>query len=124
MPRVFGDSSLHVSEVAAIVEHESALFEMPTRPINDLDRAISKHILELIPDGATMQIGLGGVPNAICGALISHRDLGIHTELMTNSVAALIQSGAVTNKYKTINSYKNVYTLGGRRREALRISGQ
>jgi itaconate CoA-transferase len=111
MPRVFGDSSVHISEVAAIVEHESALAEMPLRPTTDMDRAISKHIVNLVPDRACLQIGVGGVPNAVCEALVNHKDLGIHTELMTPQVAALIQSGAVTNKYKNINRYKNVYTL-------------
>ena len=111
MPRVFGDSSVHISEVTAIVEYESVLPELPVRPVTDLDRAISKHIIELIPDRATLQIGVGGVPNAVCSALTNHKDLGLHTELMTSPVAALIQSGAVTNKYKNINRYKNVYTL-------------
>ncbi len=111
MPRVFGDSSIHISDIAAIVEHESVLPELPVRPVTDLDRAISKHIVELVPDRATLQIGVGGVPNAVCSALTHHRDLGLHTELMTSPVAALIQSGAVTNKYKHINKYKNVYTL-------------
>lgn len=111
MPRVFGDSAVHISDVEAIVEHESPLPELPVRPVTDVDRAISKHIVELIPDRATLQIGVGGVPNAVCEALTSHKDLGIHTELMTSPVATLIQSGAVTNKYKNINRYKNVYTL-------------
>lgn len=111
MPRVFGDSSVHISEVDAIVEHESVLPELPVRPVTDTDRAISRHIVEMIPDRATLQIGVGGVPNAVCGALTSHKDLGIHTELMTSPVAALIQSGAVTNRYKNINRYKSIYTL-------------
>lgn len=111
MPRVFGDSSVHISEVDAIVEHESALSELPMRPVTEVDRAIGTHIVELIPDRATLQIGVGGVPNAICSALVNHKDLGIHTELMTPPVAALIQSGAVTNRHKNINRYKSVYTL-------------
>ncbi len=111
MPRVFGDSSVHISEVDAIVENESALPELPVRPVSDTDRAIGRHIVEMIPDRATLQIGVGGVPNAVCGALTGHKDLGIHTELMTSPVAALIQSGAVTNRYKSINRYKSVYTL-------------
>jgi itaconate CoA-transferase len=111
MPRVFGDASVHISQVDAIVERESALPELPVRPMTDVDRAISKHIVEMIPDRATLQIGVGGVPNAICSALTNHKDLGIHTELMTSPVAALIQSGAVTNRYKNINRYKSVYTL-------------
>lgn len=111
MPRAFGGSAVHVSEVDAIVENESPLFSVPLRSPNELDRAISKFIVEMVPDRATLQIGVGGVPNAVCAALKNHSDLGIHTELMMPSLTALIQSGAVTNKYKHLNRYKNVYTL-------------
>jgi len=111
MPRVFGDSAVHISEVDAMVEFESPLAELPVRPATDLDRRISRHIVEMVPDRATLQIGVGGVPNAVCEALTNHKDVGVHTELMTPQLAALIRSGAVTNKYKNINRYKNVYTL-------------
>ncbi len=111
MPRVFGDSSVHISEVAAIVENESPLLTLPSRPSTPLDNVISKHIVELIPDRATLQVGIGGVPMAVCAALHGHKDLGVHTELMMPPVAALIQSGTVTNRYKNLNRYKNVYTL-------------
>jgi itaconate CoA-transferase len=113
MPRVFGESAVHISEVAAIVEHESPLAELAVRPPTELDRTISKHIVNLVPDRACLQIGVGGVPNAVCEALMKHKDLGVHTELMTPPVGALILSGAVSNKYKNINRYKNVYTLAG-----------
>src|SRR5271167_2901627 len=111
MPRAFGDSSVHISEVAAIVENESPLFAIPSRPLTPTDELISRHIIEMIPDRATLQVGIGGVPNAVCAALHGHKDLGVHTELMMPSLTALIQSGAVTNKYKNLNRYKNVYTL-------------
>jgi len=111
MPRVFGDSSLHISEVDAIVEHESPLFAIPPRETTELDETISKYIVEMVPDGATLQIGIGGVPNAVCGALTNHKDLGIHTELMMPSLVALIRSGAVTNRLKKLNRHKNVFTL-------------
>jgi itaconate CoA-transferase len=111
MPRVFGDSSLHISEIDAIVENESTLFAVPARSPTEVDEAIGKYVVEMVPDGATLQIGLGGVPNAICAALVNHKDLGVHTELMTPSLAALIRSGAVTNKLKNLNRHKNVFTL-------------
>ncbi|MGO9798977.1 MAG: acetyl-CoA hydrolase/transferase family protein [Candidatus Binatus sp.] len=111
MPRVFGDSSVHISEVAAIVENESPLLTLPSRPSTPLDNVISKHIVELIPDRATLQVGIGGVPSAVCAALHGRKDLGIHSELMMPPLAALIQSGTVTNRYKNLNRYKNVYTL-------------
>jgi itaconate CoA-transferase len=111
MPRVFGNSAVHISEVDAIVENESPLFTAPLRQPNTIDETIAKHIIEMVPDRATLQIGVGGVPNAVCAALTNHKDLGIHTELMMPPLAALIQSGAVTNKYKNLNPHKNVYTL-------------
>jgi itaconate CoA-transferase len=111
MPRVFGDSSIHISEVDAVVENESSLFTVPFREITKLDETISKYIVEMVPDRATLQIGIGGVPNAICKALTNHKDLGIHTELMMPSLVTLIRSGAVTNKFKNLNKHKNVFTL-------------
>jgi itaconate CoA-transferase len=111
MPRVFGESGIHISDVEAIVEYDSPLTELPLRAPTDMDRAISKFIVAMVPDRATLQIGIGGVPNAVCAALVNHKDLGIHTELMTPALVDLIKSGAVTNKYKNINRYKNVYTL-------------
>src|SRR5439155_18830008 len=111
MPRVFGDSAIHISDVEAIVEHESPLAELPVHPPNELDRIIGKFIVELVPDRAALQVGIGGVPNAVCLELVNHKDLGIHTELMTPALAALIRSGAVTNKHKSVRRHKNVYTL-------------
>jgi itaconate CoA-transferase len=111
MPRVFGDSAIHISDVDAIVEHPSLLPELPGRAISELDRKISEYVIELVPDRATLQIGVGAVPNAVCAALTNHKDLGIHTEMMSPALAALIQGGAVTNKYKDIHRHKNVYTL-------------
>ena len=111
MPRVFGDSCVHISEVDAIVENESPLFAVPPRQPTELDERISKFIVEMVPDRATLQIGIGGVPNAVCKALANHKDLGIHTELMMPSLVALIRSGAVTNRFKNVNKHKNVFTL-------------
>ena len=117
MPRVFGDSALHISDIDAIVEHESPLTEALTHPPSELDRTIGRFIAELVPDRATLQVGIGGVPNAVCLELQHHKDLGIHTELMTPALAALIRSGAVSNKYKNVRRHKNVYTLATRGRE-------
>ena len=111
MPRSIGDSAIHISEVDAIVENESPLFTVPFRPATERDQTIGESIVKIVPNGATLQIGIGGVPNAVCGALTDHKDLGIHTELMMPSLVALIQSGAVSNGLKNINRHKNVFTL-------------
>ncbi len=111
MPRAFGDSCVHISQVSAIVENECPLFSVPSRQPTELDRKIGSYIVEMVPDRATLQIGVGSVPNAVCEALSNHKDLGIHTELMMPSLVSLIRSGAVTNRFKTLNRHKNVYTL-------------
>ena len=111
MPRVYGDSCLHISEIDAIVESNNDLPEINSKAITDIDQKICNRVIELIPDAATLQIGIGGVPEALCLALCNHQRLGIHTELMSSSLAKLIQSGAVTNKYKHVNQYKSVYTF-------------
>lgn len=111
MPRTFGDGFLHVSEVAAIVENESELTEYPLKPISEVDRKIAEHVANLIPDRATIQLGLGSIPDAVCEALEGHRDLGLHSELISPAVGKLLQSGGVTNKYKPLNRFKSVFTL-------------
>jgi itaconate CoA-transferase len=110
MPRVFGDSLIHVSDVAAIVEHESELQELPKPPDKPESETIARAIAERIPNGATLQIGIGGVPNAVCGFLESHRDLGIHTELLTGGMVDLVQAGVINGSRKTLHRGKHVFT--------------
>ena len=111
MPRVFGDCCLHISDVDTIVESDLPLIAILPRPTNDLDRKIGKFIVDMVEDRATVQFGIGGVPNAVCEMLVNHKDLGVHSELMSPGLAKLIQSGAVTNKYKNNHPNKNVYTI-------------
>jgi itaconate CoA-transferase len=111
MPRTFGEALLHVSEVHAIVEHPSELPEFLVPPANELDQQIGRSILELVPERACIQFGIGSVPNAVAAMLKDHRDLGVHTELLSDGIMSLIEAGAVTNKYKRINRYKNVFNL-------------
>lgn len=111
MPRVFGESLLHVSEVDAIVEHEAPLFEAAYPPPAAEDEIIAGIIAGLIGDGACIQMGIGTLPNAVCARLESHHDLGIHTELMTPALARLIQCGAATNRRKTTYRGRTVFTF-------------
>jgi itaconate CoA-transferase len=117
MPRVFGDSLLHVEEVDAIVENDVRLLESTQARLTPEDDAIGKQIANLIPDGAVLQMGIGAVPNAVCRALTGHRDLGIHTELLTPGLVDLIDRGVVTNRFKALNRRKTVFTfaMGDRR---------
>ena len=111
MPRVHGDSWVHVSEVDAIVEHEAPLAELPTPPLREEDRAMGERIADMIPDGATIQLGIGGVPNAVARSLMDHRDLGIHTEMFVDSMVDLIEAGVATGVRKTFHVGKAVYAF-------------
>jgi itaconate CoA-transferase len=111
MPRVYGASSLHVSEVDALVEDDSALPELPQRPATDIDRAIASHVAALVPDRACVQIGVGGLPQAVCEELRGRTDLGIHSEVFTPALADLVRRGVVTGRYKGINHRKAVFTF-------------
>lgn len=111
MPRVFGESLLHISEVDAIVEHEASLHELePCAPDED-DLKIAATIAGMIDDDACLQMGIGTLPTAVCGLLTDRKDLGIHTELLTPGLASLIECGAVTNRRKTTYRGRSVFTF-------------
>jgi len=111
MPRVFGASALHVSEVDALVEDDSALPELPQRPVTVVDRAIARYVAALVPDRACIQIGVGGLPQAVCEELRDRTDLGIHSEVFTPALADLVRRGVATGRYKGINHRKAVFTF-------------
>ncbi len=111
MPRVFGESPLHVSEVDAIVEHSAPLIEVLEPEIEPEDHAIAELVAGMIDDRACLQMGIGTLPRAVCERLRSRRDLGIHTELMTPALAALMECGAVTNRFKETFPGRSVFTF-------------
>ena len=111
MPRVFGDSLLHISEVDAIVENHVPLQEMTPQEPKPEDEIIGRYIAEMVPDGATIQLGYGGIPNAVAYSLMGHQDLGIHTEVFCPSMVDLIEKGVVTGQRKTLHPRKNVFTV-------------
>jgi itaconate CoA-transferase len=117
MPRVFGDSLVHVSAVAGVVENHVPLVEVPAHAARPEDEPIGRAIAELIPDGATLQLGIGGIPESVARSLAAHRELGIHSELFNNAMVDLIEQGAVTGRRKPLHRDKHVFTnaLGDRR---------
>ncbi|MBP3455702.1 MAG: acetyl-CoA hydrolase/transferase family protein [Alistipes sp.] len=117
MPRTFGDPVIHISKIAALVRGDEPLVELPTVTPNDIERRIGGYIAAEIPDGATMQIGVGGIPNAVLDALHDHKHLGLHTEAMTDGVVPLIEKGIIDNSQKRILPGKSVASLvlGSRR---------
>ncbi len=111
IPRSFGDSLIHISEVAAITECHQPLSSLAFRPATPVDEQISQYILPMIPDRACVQFGIGGVPNVIASMLKNHKDLGIHTELLADGLLDLIEAGAVTNRYKKVKPYKTIFNV-------------
>ena len=111
MPRVFGDSLLHISEVDTIVENHVPLLEITLPELKPEDEIIGRYIAEMVPDGATIQLGGGGIPNAITQYLMGHTDLGIHTELFCPGMVDLIEKGVITGRKKTLRPMKNLFTF-------------
>lgn len=111
MPYLPGDAVIHVSQLAAAVEVDEPLVEVPTAVPTEEEIRIGNYIAELIPDGATMQIGVGGIPNAVIRALANHKHLGLHTEAMTDGVLPLLKSGVIDNSCKTVMPGKSVGSL-------------
>jgi acyl-CoA hydrolase len=111
MPRTHGLNQVHVSQALGWSEADRPLVEVPPAPPDARDRAIAASIVERIADGATLQIGIGGIPNAVLGALNGHRDLGIHTELLSDGIVDLVERGVVTGTRKTLHPNKVVTTF-------------
>ena len=110
MPRTAGRNQLHLSHVIGWVEADYPLWSPPSVPITDTDRAIASFVAERIPDGATLQIGIGAVPDAVAGMLADHRDLGIHTEFLADGIRRLIEGGAATGAMKRGERFQAVTT--------------
>lgn len=111
MPRVSGSAQIHVSQVDGIVENDTPLEEFPAAPPKDLDPVIARNVVELIGDGATLQMGIGSLPGMVCRFLDKHNDLGIHTELLTPAMAKLMETGVVNNRLKKLDTGKTVFTF-------------
>jgi acyl-CoA hydrolase len=110
-PRTFGRNQVHVSQVLGWVEADRPLVEVPPSPRTDDDDRIAAFVAERIPNGATIQTGIGAIPNAILSALSGHRDLGVHTELISDGLMDLVDRGVVTGVAKQLNRTKTVGTF-------------
>jgi acyl-CoA hydrolase len=114
MPRTFGRNQLHVSQVVGWCQSDRPLVALAPRQPDPLDHTIAQFVAERIPNGATIQTGIGAIPNAIMAALTDHRDLGIHTELLSDGVVDLVEAGVVNGIRKDLNRTKTVgsFALG------------
>jgi acyl-CoA hydrolase len=111
VPFAYGDCHIHVSQVAALVESGDPVLEVGLPTIGPVQEAIGHHVAEMIEDGSTLQIGYGGIPDAVVMQLARKNDLGIHTEMLGDGILSLIECGAVTNRRKTWLPGKSIATF-------------
>jgi acyl-CoA hydrolase/GNAT superfamily N-acetyltransferase len=117
MPRTLGDSFIHIEDLDVIVEYEESILEvLPSEP-DDIARAIARHATRLVENGSTIQAGIGKIPNAVLYGLADKKDLGVHTEMFSDGLIDLIESGVVNNSQKTFHPGKILATfcIGTRR---------
>lgn len=117
MPRTLGDSFIHINAIDFIVEADTLIIELAPPKITDIERAIGEHCASLVKDGDTLQLGIGAIPDAVLLFLKEKRDLGIHSEMFSDGVVQLVESGVITNKRKNIHKGKSVaaFLMGTRR---------
>lgn len=108
MPRTFGNTYIHVSEASCVYQGPNEMFYMPERPQSELDLKIGQFVADLIEDESTLQLGIGGIPNAVAVALRDKHNLGVHTEMLSDSLIDLYRAGVVTNAAKTLHKDKMV----------------
>ena len=115
-PRALGDCFIHVRDIASLVPCDDPILEAPQGAASELALAIGRHIADLVEDGATLQLGIGQIPDAVLGYLTDRRDLGIHTEMFSDGVLPLIESGVINNARKTLHRGKMIasFVLGSR----------
>lgn len=114
MPHTYGDAFIHLSQIHAFVESSRPLCELPKPKITDLHRAIARNVAGLIEDGAVLQTGIGAIPNAVLPFLMDRKDLGVHTETVSDAIIPLVEAGVVTGARKNFNPRKIIlgFVLG------------
>jgi acyl-CoA hydrolase len=112
MPRTFGENTLHISQIVGYVEVDYPLIEVQPPVADEKDATIARYVAERVPNGATVQAGIGAIPNMVLSLLHDHRDLGVHTELVSDGVMDLMDAGALTGTRKVTRPGKVVATFG------------
>lgn len=111
MPRTYGQNRVHISQVLGYIEVDLPLFEVKSTPVNAIDQQIANFVAERIDNGSTLQVGIGGIPNAVVKLLEHHEHLGIHTEMLTDGMVDLVKKGVVDGSMKTTHAGKIVATF-------------
>ncbi len=117
VPRAWGDAMMHSSEIHYFVEDDSPLYAKEPAELTETEIQIGKNVAALIDDGACLQMGIGGIPNAVLAQLGNHKDLGVHTEMFSDGILPLVEKGVVTGKCKQIDKGKMVasFLMGSKR---------
>jgi acyl-CoA hydrolase len=100
VPRTHGDGLIHIKEIDFMVDHNEPLPETINHELTDVEKAIGKNIAELVEDGATLQMGIGAIPNAVLACLGNHKNLGIHSEMFSDGILPLVESGVINGQNK------------------------
>jgi 4-hydroxybutyrate CoA-transferase len=116
IPRTHGDGLIHIGNIDNLVKHHEPIPEVPIGDLNDTEIAIGKNIAELVEDGATLQMGIGNIPNAVLASLGNHQELGIHTEMFSDGILPLVEKGVITGSQKRKHRGKIVssFVMGSR----------
>lgn len=117
MPRTLGDCFVHISRIHKLVEVSEELPELEKSGFTEVEKRIGEYIAELVSDGSTLQLGIGGIPDAVLASLTGKRDLGIHTEMVSDGVMEAVEAGIITGARKTLHPRKVIatFSLGSRR---------
>ena len=117
MPRTFGDGIVHIDKFDAIVEVDENLPEITPPPLSEIAMRIGSNVAELVEDGATLQMGIGSVPDAVLASLTNHKELGVHTEMFSDGLLPLVEMGVITNQHKKKHRFKTLtgFLLGTRK---------
>lgn len=108
VPRAWGDAMISIKEIDYFVEHDEQLYIHNNAPLSEIERAIGRNVAALVEDGACLQMGIGGIPNAVLAELGNHKDLGVHTEMFSDGILPLVEKGVVNGKRKQIDKGKMV----------------
>ncbi len=116
MPRTHGDSFVHVSQIDCFVEVNESIHELKNGKLTEIEENIGKHAAELVEDGCTLQLGIGGIPDAVLKNLTNFKDLGIHSEMVSDGVKHLVEKGVITGRKKTLHKGKIIvnFLMGSR----------
>lgn len=117
LPHVHGETEFHITQIDALVETQAPIPQLPRSQISETDRIIGAHIASLVNDGDTIQLGIGSIPDAAAQALMDKHDLGVHTEMLTNSLVDLAEAGVITGRKKSLHPGKIIgtFALGDQR---------